>query len=69
MPTVIMVPYQLNGPSVSLKKRIVARPATADGEEVPEPEKTFLQKYWQYLVPIVLVMLLTGGGSEEKAKQ
>ncbi|KAI8602678.1 hypothetical protein EDD21DRAFT_371186 [Dissophora ornata] len=32
----------------------------------PEEEKTFFQKYWVYILPIVLVMLFTGGGEPEK---
>ncbi|KAF9983335.1 ER membrane protein complex subunit 10 [Mortierella antarctica] len=33
----------------------------------PAVEKTFFQKYWVYIVPIVLVMLLTGGEPEKTA--
>ncbi|KAG0001002.1 ER membrane protein complex subunit 10 [Entomortierella chlamydospora] len=33
----------------------------------PEAEKTFLQKYWMYIVPVVLVMMLTGGEPEKTA--
>ncbi|KAG0369493.1 hypothetical protein BC939DRAFT_446310 [Gamsiella multidivaricata] len=33
----------------------------------PETEKTFFQKYWVYIVPIVLVMLFTGGEPEKTA--
>ncbi|KAF9984346.1 ER membrane protein complex subunit 10 [Modicella reniformis] len=33
----------------------------------PETEKTFLQKYWMYIVPIVIVMLITGGEPEKTA--
>ncbi|AOW06278.1 hypothetical protein B0I72DRAFT_139002 [Yarrowia lipolytica] len=30
-----------------------------------EPEKTFIQKYWMYIVPILLLLLLGGGAPEE----
>ncbi|KAK3816580.1 MAG: hypothetical protein J3Q66DRAFT_342874 [Benniella sp.] len=33
----------------------------------PEAEKTFFQKYWMYILPIVLVMLLGGGEPEKTA--
>ncbi|KAG0202990.1 ER membrane protein complex subunit 10 [Mortierella sp. GBA30] len=33
----------------------------------PAVEKTFFQKYWVYIVPVVLVMLLTGGEPEKTA--
>jgi len=33
----------------------------------PEAEKTFFQKYWMYVVPIVLVFLFTGGEPEKTA--
>ncbi|KAF8076529.1 hypothetical protein FPV67DRAFT_1445161 [Lyophyllum atratum] len=36
---------------------------------VPLPEKTFLEKYWMYIVGILLVTVLTGGGEEEKPKK
>ncbi|KAK9450285.1 uncharacterized protein V1518DRAFT_413457 [Limtongia smithiae] len=31
-------------------------------EAAPEEEKTFLQKYWLFLVPMLLVFMLGGGG-------
>ncbi|KAG5357595.1 hypothetical protein CJU90_6435 [Yarrowia sp. C11] len=30
-----------------------------------EPEKSFIQKYWMYIVPILLLLLLGGGAPEE----
>lgn len=30
-----------------------------------EPEKTFIQKYWMYIVPILLLLLLGGSAPEE----
>jgi ER membrane protein complex subunit 10 len=36
---------------------------TPDGQ-LPEEEveKTFLQKYWMYILPIILLALTSGGG-------
>ncbi|GLB33940.1 hypothetical protein LshimejAT787_0108240 [Lyophyllum shimeji] len=40
-----------------------------EGEPVvPVPEKTFLQKYWMYIVGFLLITLLTGGGEEERPR-
>ncbi|KAF9111615.1 ER membrane protein complex subunit 10 [Mortierella sp. AM989] len=33
----------------------------------PEVEKTFFQKYWMYIVPVVLMALFTGGEPEKTA--
>ncbi|KAF8986035.1 ER membrane protein complex subunit 10 [Entomortierella lignicola] len=33
----------------------------------PEAEKTFLQKYWVFIVPAVLILLFTGGEPEKTA--
>lgn len=30
-----------------------------------EPEKSFIQKYWMYIVPLILLMLLGGGAPDE----
>ncbi|KAL8283246.1 hypothetical protein RQP46_006024 [Phenoliferia psychrophenolica] len=36
-----------------------------DGKVVPPPrEKGFVEKYWMYILPVVLIMLLTGGEEE-----
>jgi hypothetical protein len=38
-------------------------PVNPDGQPpVEEVEKTFLQKYWIYLVPLVLLAVTSGGG-------
>ncbi|KAJ3286453.1 hypothetical protein HK104_009034 [Borealophlyctis nickersoniae] len=39
--------------------------ATPDGK--PPPEKTFLQKYWMYILPIVIILVMGGGGEEPRA--
>ncbi|KAJ3330943.1 hypothetical protein HDU76_004451 [Blyttiomyces sp. JEL0837] len=41
-------------------EQIVAE--TKDGK--PEKPQSFLQKYWMYLIPIVVIMLMGGGGEE-----
>jgi len=44
-------------------------PMTAEGEPVkPAPEKSFLQKYWMYIVAILLAIMLSGGSEEEGKK-
>jgi len=36
-----------------------------DGSEIkPPPEKTFIQKYWFYAIPIVFMIMTAGGGEE-----
>ncbi|KAJ2616282.1 hypothetical protein H4S08_000841 [Coemansia sp. RSA 1365] len=34
--------------------------ATTGKEKQPEPQKSFLAKYWYYIIPLVLVLLFTG---------
>ena len=49
-----------NGPTPKLNSPVVFNP---DGQPpVEEVEKTFLQKYWIYLIPVVLLALTSGGG-------
>ncbi|CAN6652626.1 hypothetical protein TRVA0_026S00430 [Trichomonascus vanleenenianus] len=42
----------------------VKQPIKLVNNEVPkeEPPKTFLQKYWMYIVPVVLMLMVSGGG-------
>ncbi|KAF8745971.1 hypothetical protein AX14_004265 [Amanita brunnescens Koide BX004] len=43
---------------------------TTDGEPVkPVPEKTFLQKYWMYLVPLLIVLLISGGPEDDQPRR
>ncbi|KAL0949411.1 hypothetical protein HGRIS_009471 [Hohenbuehelia grisea] len=43
----------------------VPPPLNEAGEPVkPPPEKSFIQKYWMYIVPVLLALLLTGGPEE-----
>jgi len=45
-------------------------PLTPEGEVMkPQPEKTFLQKYWMYIGGFVLVLLVSGGPEEERPKR
>lgn len=37
--------------------------------EKPEVTKTFIATYWMYIVPFLVIMLLTSGGSEEEAEE
>ncbi|GAA5983278.1 hypothetical protein JCM11641_002247 [Rhodosporidiobolus odoratus] len=40
-----------------------------DGKILPPPkEKSFIQKYWMYIVPVLLVMLMTGGEEQGAGK-
>jgi len=36
---------------------------------VPVPEKSFIQKYWFYIVAGLLALVLAGGGEEEPSKK
>lgn len=39
----------------------------ADGKVIaPPPEKSFIQKYWIYIVPVLVIMMM-GGGEEAAA--
>jgi len=45
-------------------------PLTPEGEVMkPQPEKTFLQKYWMYIGGFVLILLVSGGPEEERPKR
>ena len=49
-----------NGPDPVLNPPVVVNPDGAPPEE--EIEKTFLQKYWMYLLPIAIILVTSGGG-------
>ncbi|ANB15064.1 hypothetical protein AWJ20_2684 [Sugiyamaella lignohabitans] len=36
--------------------------------KIPEPpvEKSFIQKYWMYILPVALMLLVSGGGGEQQ---
>lgn len=49
------------GPNPMLKITPVV--VTPDGQPLEdEEEKTFLQKYWMYILPIIILALTSGGG-------
>jgi hypothetical protein len=54
----VYIALPAKGPQPPIKE-----PIKLVGNKVPEPEpeKTFLQKYWYYIVPIVLMTLVSGG--------
>ncbi|GAK63391.1 uncharacterized protein PAN0_003d1595 [Moesziomyces antarcticus] len=44
-----------------------ALPTNEDGTvQTPPPEKTFLQKYWFYLIPIAILLIMPPGDEEPK---
>jgi hypothetical protein len=44
-------------------------PLTAEGEVIkPEPEKSFFQKYWMYIMIAIFALLLTSGPEEESPR-
>ncbi|SPO23029.1 uncharacterized protein UTRI_01707 [Ustilago trichophora] len=49
---------------VTLKQ---ALPTNEDGTvQTPPPEKSFLQKYWMYLIPVVILLIMPPGDDERK---
>ena len=48
------------GPNPVLNTPVVVNPDGQPSEE--EVEKTFLQKYWMYILPIVILLMTSGGG-------
>ncbi|TKY86709.1 hypothetical protein EX895_004349 [Sporisorium graminicola] len=43
-----------------------AAPTNEDGTiQVPPPEKTFVQKYWYYAIPVVLLLIMPDGQDEK----
>ncbi|KZP00018.1 hypothetical protein CALVIDRAFT_319679 [Calocera viscosa TUFC12733] len=61
--TTIVVQLPDRIPPLALK---VPPPLNDEGEIVkPEPEKSFIQKYWMYLLPVMLLLLISPGGEGE----
>jgi hypothetical protein len=48
------------GPNPVLQRPVIVNSDGQTPEE--EVEKTFLQKYWVYLLPVVFILLTSGGG-------
>jgi len=56
--------------SLPLPKLHAPPPLTPQGEVVqPVPEKSFLQKYWMYIVALLLIFFLAGGDEEKPRAQ
>jgi hypothetical protein len=53
----------LVGPDPVLGETIVPKGETDAPEEV---EKTFIQKYWIYIIPVVFILLTSGGGGGQQ---
>lgn len=54
------------GPNPILSTPVVVNPDGQPPEE--EVEKTFLQKYWMYLLPIIILAMTSGGGGGAQAE-
>ena len=54
------------GPNPILSTPVVVNPNGQPPEE--EVEKTFLQKYWMYLLPIIILAMTSGGGGGAQAE-
>ena len=58
---------QLTGTKASKLQLKQAAPTNEDGTIVqPPPEKSFLQKYWMYLIPVVLLLIMPDGSDDGK---
>lgn len=62
---------QLKSPSPAFRPRLkTPTPMSADGQPVKaEPEKSFIQKYWMYIVPALIILLVLPAGPEEGGPQ
>ncbi|KAF9097694.1 ER membrane protein complex subunit 10 [Mortierella sp. GBA35] len=54
-----------NGPKSRFHKAQVIK---VDETGKPEAEKTFFQKYWVYIMPLVIIFLFAGGEPEKRAE-
>lgn len=64
--THVTVSRPIRGPSPLGDMPATAKPAKVEYDEKgnvkkPEPEKSFIQKYWMYIVPVLVMFLLTPG--------
>ncbi|KAJ1901540.1 hypothetical protein LPJ66_000714 [Kickxella alabastrina] len=57
--TQVVVRRRMQGPTPELAAA-VSIDANTGSEKAPEVQKSFIMKYWYYIVPIVLMLLLTG---------
>lgn len=51
-------------PSQKVSTDATGQPISEEEDEEEVPEKTFLQKYWIYAIPLLLVLVLGGGGEQ-----
>ncbi|KAF8605470.1 hypothetical protein BDV93DRAFT_521776 [Ceratobasidium sp. AG-I] len=61
----------LKSPSPAFSPRLKTPPPLgADGQTIkPVVEKSFIQKYWMYIVPVLILLLVMPGGPEEGGQQ
>ncbi|KAF9905331.1 ER membrane protein complex subunit 10 [Linnemannia zychae] len=63
------VKVSIDGPQTAPKSRFhKAQAIKVDETGKPEAEKTFFQKYWMYIMPVVIIFLFSGGEPEKKAE-
>ncbi|KAG9100317.1 hypothetical protein FRC06_004259 [Ceratobasidium sp. 370] len=62
---------QLKSPSSPFSPRLRTPPPLApDGQPImPVAEKSFIQKYWMYIVPALIILLVLPAGPEDGAQQ
>lgn len=62
---------QIKSPSPAFRPRLKTPPPMgSDGQPVKaEPEKSFIQKYWMYIVPALIILLVMPAGPEEGGPQ
>ncbi|CAE7120815.1 unnamed protein product [Rhizoctonia solani] len=62
---------QIKSPSPAFTPRLkVPPPIGSDGQPTkPVPEKSFIQKYWMYIVPGLIILLVLPAGPEDNAPQ
>ncbi|CAE6396161.1 unnamed protein product [Rhizoctonia solani] len=62
---------QIKSPSPAFTPRLkVPPPMGADGQVIkPVPEQSFIQKYWMYIIPALIILLVLPAGPEEGAPQ
>ncbi|KAH7043608.1 hypothetical protein BKA57DRAFT_470209 [Linnemannia elongata] len=62
------VKVTIDAPQTAPKSNLhKAQAIKVDETGKPEAEKTFFQKYWMYIMPVVIIFLFTGGEPEKKA--
>ena len=64
-----VIPYETipTGPEPILAPPVVVNPEGQSPAE--EVEKTFFQKYWIYLLPILLFLITSGAGAQQQEQE